>query len=314
VPERITKRALYRVVMGQYDPLGLLCAYTIQFKLLMRDLTGADGKPTGWDQEIPAAAAADFKRILADLKKLREVKFPRSVKPLEPVVGEPMLLVFGDGSLQASCALVYIRWEMADGSFQCRLVAGKTRVAPKNIRLTVPRMELQAALLAVRLAARVQTAMQMEFNDIRYFTDNTSVLGMIRSDSGSMVEFVGTRVSEIKSKSDPEKEWFWLETSRNLADMGTRKAVKPAEMGEGSDYQDGMEWMRRPEEEWGWGKYVNVKAGPVPAEELRKDMARITAAATVEESWPPYPPRISSLVKLKRIYGYVVWFLAALRK
>jgi len=210
--------------------------------------------------------------------------------------------------------LVYIRWEMADGSFQCRLVAGKTRVAPKTVRLTVPRMELQAALLSVRLAARVRAAMRMEFEDVRYFTDNTSVLGMIRSDSASMVEFVGTRVSEIKSKSDPEKEWFWVETSRNLADMGTRKAVKPADLGEESEYQNGMEWMCRPEREWGWGKYVNVDAGPVPAEELRKDMTRIAAAAAVEESWPPYPPRVTSLAKLKRIYGYVMWFAARMKK
>ena len=102
------------------------------------------------------------------------------MKPLEKVVGDPMLLVFGDGSMQASCTLDYIRWEMVDGSFQCRLLAGKTRVAPKVVILTAPRMELQAALLAVRLAARVKVVMQIEFCKIRYFTDNTSVLGMIR--------------------------------------------------------------------------------------------------------------------------------------
>jgi hypothetical protein len=42
-----------------------------------------------------------------------------------------MLLIFGDGSVEASCALAYLRWEMEDGSVVCRLLAGKTRVAPK---------------------------------------------------------------------------------------------------------------------------------------------------------------------------------------
>ncbi len=42
-PERalldiITKRELWRVAQGQYDPLGLLCGYTVRFKVLMRSL------------------------------------------------------------------------------------------------------------------------------------------------------------------------------------------------------------------------------------------------------------------------------------
>ncbi len=45
-------------------------------------------------------------------------------------MGKPMLLIFGDGSTLASCALAYLRWQMADGTVQCRLLAGKTRVVP----------------------------------------------------------------------------------------------------------------------------------------------------------------------------------------
>jgi hypothetical protein len=36
-PENITKRMLWRVAQGQYDPLGLLSPYTIRLKLLMRE-------------------------------------------------------------------------------------------------------------------------------------------------------------------------------------------------------------------------------------------------------------------------------------
>jgi hypothetical protein len=54
---------------------------------------------------------------------------------------------------------------------------------------------------------------------------------MLRADSASLLEFVGTRVSEIKTKSNPEEEWFWVPTDCNLADMGTRPTVQPDEMG-----------------------------------------------------------------------------------
>jgi hypothetical protein len=64
-----------------------------------------------------------------------------------------MLLIFGDGSTMASCALTYLRWQMADGTMQCRLLAGKMRVAPK-CKISIPRMELMGALLVVRLAVQ----------------------------------------------------------------------------------------------------------------------------------------------------------------
>ncbi len=60
------------------------------------------------------------------------------------------MLIFVDGSVEASCALAYLRWEMEDGSVVCRLLAGKTRVAPK-CKISIPRMELMGSLVAVRL-------------------------------------------------------------------------------------------------------------------------------------------------------------------
>ncbi len=39
IPGAITKRVLWRVAQGLYDPLGLLCAFTIRFKIVMRSLS-----------------------------------------------------------------------------------------------------------------------------------------------------------------------------------------------------------------------------------------------------------------------------------
>jgi ribonuclease HI len=69
-------------------------------------------------------------------------------------------------------------------------------------------MELMAALLAMRLARKIQDSLQMELEAVRYFTDSTAVLGMILRESATYQEFVGTRVSEIQTKSDLETEWF----------------------------------------------------------------------------------------------------------
>ena len=55
IPELITKRIIWCVCQGQYDPLGLLSPYTIQLKLVMCDLCSEDGKVVGWDDPAPKA-------------------------------------------------------------------------------------------------------------------------------------------------------------------------------------------------------------------------------------------------------------------
>ncbi len=240
--------------------------------------------------------------------ELRAITFPRAAKPKEEVVGKHMLLIFGDGSTAASCALAYLRWQMADGTVQCRLLAGKTKVAPK-CKISIPRMELVGALLAVRLARKIRDSLQMELEAVRYFTNSTAVLGMILRESATYQEFVGTRVGEIRTKSDPETEWFWIPGEMNIADMGMRPTVLPGDMGPGTPYQEGLPWMRGPPEAWPTKKTFT----PPPPEECKKDMLAMVKAARVRTGlW--YPPSTDTRAKLERVYGYVYTFLARARR
>jgi hypothetical protein len=66
-------------------------------------------------------------------------------------------------------------------------------------------MKRMGALLAVRLACKVLDSLQIELEAVWYFTDSSAVLGMLSKDSASFLEFVGTRVSKIKIKSDLDK-------------------------------------------------------------------------------------------------------------
>jgi hypothetical protein len=73
-----------------------------------------------------------------------------------------MLLMFGDRSREAYVALAYIRWVLPDGSLECQLISGKSRVAPKKM-ISIPRIKLMGDLLAVRLARKVRDSLQIEF-------------------------------------------------------------------------------------------------------------------------------------------------------
>jgi hypothetical protein len=88
-------------------------------------------------------------------------------------------------------------------------VTGKTQVAPK-VKITIPRMELLAAVNSVRLARKVKEALKIPLVRTCYFTDSSAVLGTLRTESGKVTEFVGARVSEVKVNSNVEEEWLWL--------------------------------------------------------------------------------------------------------
>jgi hypothetical protein len=99
LPDVITKRELWRVAQGQYDPLTLLCGFTVRFKILMRSLAEeSTGRVVVWDDPVPGGTNKEFREVVKHLADLRAISFPRVVKPREAVVGKPMLMIFGDRS------------------------------------------------------------------------------------------------------------------------------------------------------------------------------------------------------------------------
>jgi hypothetical protein len=236
LPQVIKRRILCRVAQSQYDPLGLLSVYMVRWKLLMRRVM-LKGKGGGWESALDKEEEEDeFRTLLRDLSDLRKIRFPRCVQPLEGQFKRPMLMVFEDRSRESCCMLVYLRWERKDGTACCRLVTGKTQVAPK-VKITIPRMELVAAVNSVRLAKKTREALRIPLAGTRFFTDSSAVLGMLRTESGKFNEFVGARVSEVKVNSNVEGEWRWLEGNCNPADLGMRSNATPQDMASDSEYQ-----------------------------------------------------------------------------
>ncbi len=307
LPQQITKRIVWRIVLGQYDLLGLVCVFMIRLKLVMRDLSTEEGRKLTWDEPISDKTRESFLEILEQMDQVREISFPRCVRPpREDQESKPIMLCFGDGSTSAFCTLVYGRWKLTDGSYSCRLISGKTRVAPLR-KISVPRLELLGAVASVRLAQQVQQFLGLEFSKRYFFTDSSAILGMIRSESAVFQEFVGVRVSEIRSKSEPDTEWYWLPTDKNLADLGTRNNVTPVDMVHDSHYQVGMEWMRSEEKDWP----INQSFAKPPEEEYRK--AERIHAVQSQESFIQYG-RFSSYSQLQRVMAYVFLFLESIRR
>jgi Pao retrotransposon peptidase len=80
---------------------------------------------------------------------------------------------------------------------ECKLIVVKSRVALKH-KISIQRMELMGALLSVRLARKIQDSFTFKFKRTKYFTDSSVILGMLKCDSASFLEFVGTWVTGIQ--------------------------------------------------------------------------------------------------------------------
>jgi hypothetical protein len=98
------------------------------------------GKTGGWESTLDPEEEKEFWVLLRDIDKLRKIRFLRSINPKEDQFRKPFLMAFGEGSQEACCSLVHLRWERDDGNIECRLVTGKTQVAPK-VKIIIPWME-----------------------------------------------------------------------------------------------------------------------------------------------------------------------------
>jgi hypothetical protein len=65
------------------------------------------------------------------MDELKKVRFTRCMILLEGQFKKPFLMVFGEGSQEAYCSLIYLLWERDDGRVKCNLVTGKPQVGPK---------------------------------------------------------------------------------------------------------------------------------------------------------------------------------------
>lgn len=240
IPDKLTKRLVLSALAGVFDVIGLVAPVILVAKIWLQELWKDNYQ---WDESLPKPVKQKWMTWFEDLQSLKEYKIERCLTPPN-YEGRPMLVIFCDASLNGFGTVAYIRWKTSEG-YQTRFIIAKSRVAPLK-PLTIPRLELQAAVMASRLNETILTETRFELEKTVIFSDSMIVLAWIRQEPRSFKTFVSHRIGEIQMKTGVE-DWRYCPTELNIADDVSRgRSVD--ELTE--TWKCGPEFLRLPEDEW----------------------------------------------------------------
>ncbi|XP_065079196.1 uncharacterized protein LOC135702127 [Ochlerotatus camptorhynchus] len=234
---------------------------------------------TNWDEPIEEQLHDLWNRWIELYETINEVEVPRyffgNLLPEE--VDEIEIHVFTDASVTACACVVYLRLSVNGGSW-CSLVAAKTKVAPLRA-LSIPRLELQAAMMGSRLLQTVCSALTLNIRKRFLWTDSATVLAWLRSDSRRYHQFVSFWVGEILSLTNVD-EWHYVPSKLNVADDATKWNSGPSFDPDNRWFQ-GPQFLRDTKEQLPRESAVVVAETDAASEKLRMVAVHQTADEVV---------------------------------
>ncbi|XP_074655763.1 uncharacterized protein LOC141909273 [Tubulanus polymorphus] len=228
----------------------------------------------GWDDVI----SEKYQRLWAEWQKnlplLEKLNVSRCFKP-EWFVGKEVscqLHHFSDASEIGYGTVSYLRLEDENGNINSSLVFGKSRVAPLK-QITIPRMKLTAAALAVKINNMILKELEYDVTDVCFWTDSTAVLRYIANDTARYHTFVANRVNQIRECTQVE-QWRHIEGKMNPADIASRGlSFKDVSSGRSDLWLNGPSFLTKPESEW--PELINLSPDFPDDEEELKTVASI---------------------------------------
>ena len=163
-----TRRYILSLVSSVYDPLGFLAPEVLPAKKVLQELCGLK---LSWDDMIPDHLAQQWFDWIKDLQLLTEFGVDRCFKPAhfgEATHGQ--LHHFCDASEEGYGTVTYLVQQNSKGQVHSAFVMGKARVAPLK-PTTVPRLELTAATMAVRMDGLIRKELELQLTNSIFWTE-----------------------------------------------------------------------------------------------------------------------------------------------
>ncbi|XP_028418887.1 uncharacterized protein LOC114544440 [Dendronephthya gigantea] len=239
---KFTKRTLLSQVSKVFDPLGFVSPFVVSAKIIFQELWV---QGIGWDDPIENDVYRQAKSWLDGLKDLESLRIPRCIELNKE--RSPTVHTFADASKVAYGAVSYLRVENPNGEIRTHMIASKTRVAPLK-PVSIPRLELLAAVLGLRLTLAIARALNLSISDARFWCDSMNVLLWIRGRGREFLSFVANRVGLIQNHTSPE-QWQYIGSRDNPADLCSRGSSS-TQLISSELWWQGPQFLQIKESEW----------------------------------------------------------------
>ena len=196
--------------------MGIVAPVLLEAKLIVQELWR---QKISWDQDIPSDLEIRFKKWKSKINLLNNITLPRFHGFDNSSENE--IHIFADASSLAYGAAAYFRI-LSSPNIKVSFIMGKSRLAPLNEKsLTIPKLELQAAVIASRLKVKILEEIDLNIHRIYFWTDSKTVLKYIRHEKKRFPVYIMHQVSEIRLNSDIN-DWHFISGSINVSDHCTR--------------------------------------------------------------------------------------------
>ena len=213
----LTKRSILSRVASMYDPLGLVAPIVVSGRMIFQKATKLK---LDWDDPIPSDLEREWMAWSRSLNDISDIRFPRCVIPPDFAEGATQLHFFCDASTAAYGTVCYVRTVNKSGQIYVGLLSSRVRLAPVK-PVTIPRLELCAAVLAVSMHMVIQKELDLSLLPSVFWTDSSVVLAYIRNPLLRTKVFVANRVSFIQKNTDVS-QWHFVSSKNNAADVLSR--------------------------------------------------------------------------------------------
>ena len=199
-PGNDTRRGCLSILSSIVDPLGMIGPVLLPAR---RVLQRTWQLKLHWDEKLPEDLLKDWNKWKEDLTLLNHVSVPSCYFPGGcPLNATFQLHHFSDASEVGYGTVSYLRRETADGRVDCTFVVAKSRTVPLQF-VSVPRLELQAATIAVRMDRLILKEIDLAMSASFFWTDSKITLQYINNGTRRFKTYLANRVAEIRDTSQP---------------------------------------------------------------------------------------------------------------
>jgi hypothetical protein len=207
-------------------------------------------------------------------------------------------------STKAYGAVIYIRVTDFSDTHYTNILCAKVRIAPIKT-ITIPRLELCAALLLAELANKVKNALNINFNNCFLWSDSSIVLAWIQSPPNKFETFIANRISQIQRLSDKD-QWRHVTSNQNPADIASR-SMDPIQLKSSDLWFHGPPFLSKNSSEW-TNSHVN---NDISLPEIAT--INLTSSCFKPSEFALFK-KFSSFKKLRRVMAYCLRFINNLKK